>query len=271
MSADPSRDPSWDLAVVGAGIAGLTAARVAADRGLRVCAWDALSPGGRLVNIGEVVGYPGVRTTGPDLMSALLEEAMGAGVEIAYGEVTGLSPGFTLATGEGDVTARAVVVATGLTDGRLDVPGDWTGRGVATCATCDGPLYAGTPVVVVGDDEWAAHEARELTAFASQVTIVAPGEPRWSAAPDGIEVRRGTVRAVLGEDRVTGLALVDGAELEAGGVFVYTGAEPRTELLSDTPGLFAAGDVAGTTPYLVAAAADGLRAGLAAVDLLEDS
>jgi thioredoxin reductase len=269
MSGTGDRD--WDLAVVGAGIAGLTAARTAASRGLRVCAWDALSPGGRLVNIGDVVGYPGVKTTGPDLMSALLEEAMGAGVEIAYGEVTGVSPGFTLATAEGDATARAVVVATGLTDGVLDVPGDWTGRGVATCATCDGPLYAGKPVVVVGDDEWAAHEARELTAFASRVTIVAPGEPRWSAAPDGIEVRSGTVTGVLGEDRVAGLALADGTELEAGGVFVYTGARPRSELISDGPGLFAAGDVAGTAPYLVAAAADGLRAGLAAVEFLEES
>jgi thioredoxin reductase (NADPH) len=256
---------SWDVAVVGAGIAGLTAARVAAERGLRVCAWDALSPGGRLVNIGEVVGYPGVTTTGPDLMAALLDEAMTAGVEIAYGEVTAVQPGFTVVADE-QAQARSVVVATGLTDGALDVPGDWTGRGVATCATCDGPLHAGKPVVVVGDG-WAVQEARELRAFASHVTLVTSEDVEI----EGVEVRAGTVAAVHGDAAVSGVTLSDGTELEAGGVFVYSGTRRRSELLSDAPGLFAAGDVAGAPSYLVAAAADGLRAGLAAVSHLEES
>jgi thioredoxin reductase (NADPH) len=253
---------SWDVAVVGAGIAGLTAARVAASRGLRVCAWDVLSPGGRLVNLGAVHDYPGVTTTGPDLMAALLDEAMGAGVEIEYGEVTALAPGFTVEGQE----ARSVVVATGFTDGVLDGPEDWTGRGVSTCATCDGPLYQGKRVVVVGDG-WAAQEARELTAFASHVTLV-------TSAPvdlDGIEVRAGSVASVQGDSAVTGVTLSDGTELEAGGVFVYTGATPRSSLVIEEPGLFTAGDVAREPQYLVAAAASGLRAGLAAVAYLEKS
>ncbi|MBW0104277.1 NAD(P)/FAD-dependent oxidoreductase [Pseudonocardia sp. KRD291] len=289
-------DTTWDVAVVGAGIAGLTAARTAAEHGLRVVAFDMLAPGGQLINLGEVTGYPGLpgKTGGPDLAGTLLEEAMAAGVEISYAEVTGLAAGppVTVDSLDGPVTAGAVVVTTGLAPGRLGVPGedDWAGRGLSECASCDGPLFAGQRVAVVGDDGWAAQEAAELAAVAGHVTVLAPGAPRWSArAADrlsglGVEVREGAVVAGLGGDTaLTGVLLADDGEVPATGVFAATGRAPRSAFLdgvvgrdpdgrvtgdpaTGVPGVFAAGDVrAGSVDHLVAAAADGLRAGLAAV------
>jgi thioredoxin reductase (NADPH) len=274
----------WDVAVVGAGIAGLTAAVTVRRHGLRVVAYDQLAPGGQLINIGEVTDYPGLpeKTTGPDLAGALLEAAMTAGVEIGYGEVTALAAGppATLETAEGAQTAGAVVVATGLTPGRLDLPGaqEWAGRGLSECASCDGPLFAGQRVAVVGDDEWAAQEAIELAGLAAHVTVLVPGRPRWSPGraerlAGNVEVRTDApVTALAGGAALTGVVLADGTEVAATGVFAATGRTPRSALLpggADTPGVFAAGDVRdGSAPYLVAAAADGLRAGLAAVEFL---
>ncbi|MHC1558614.1 NAD(P)/FAD-dependent oxidoreductase [Actinomycetospora sp. C-140] len=271
----------WDVAVVGAGIAGLTAARACADRGLRVVAHDALAPGGQLINLGPLADWPGPATTGPDLMSALLTDVMERGVEIAYGEVTGLrTDPLTVDGAEGPASARAVVVATGRSPGRLDVAGaeEWEGRGLSHCATCDGPLHAGREVVVVGDDEWTAHEALELAGIAKRVTVVS-ARPSWPAAldrrlTDAVDVRRGTVASLAGEGTLGAVHLADSDVVEASGIFVYTHAEPRTALLDGLPAdapVWSAGDVTGADRHLLTAAADGLRAGRAVVAHLEES
>jgi thioredoxin reductase (NADPH) len=270
----------WDVVVVGAGIAGLTAARACVERGLRVVAHDALAPGGQLINLGALSDWPGEVTTGPDLMSALLTDVMDRGVEIAYGEVTGLhAEPLTVEATEGPVTARAVVVATGRRPGRLEVPDAdaWEGRGLSHCATCDGPLHAGREVVVVGDDEWTAHEALELAGIAKRVTLVS-GAPGWSSAlarrlSDAVEERRGTVAALEGDGTLGAVVLADGEVLDASGIFVYTHADPRRELLDGLPAdapVWAAGDDTGADRNLLTAAADGLRAGLAVVARLEE-
>lgn len=275
----------WDVAVVGAGIAGLTAARTAACHGLRTVAFERLGPGGQLINLGGLAHYPGLPagTTGPDVAAALLTSAMEAGVEISYAEVEALTPGppVSLKTADGACTAGAVVVATGSEAGHLDVPGAeaWAGRGLSECAGCDGPLFAGRRVAVAGDDEWAAHEALELAGVTAHVTVLVPDRTRWSAAvgerigaQPNIEVRTGAaVAGLAGEAVLRGVTLADGAEIPVAGLFVYLGRTPRSGLLDGAPaGVFAAGDVRpGSTPYLVIAAGDGLRAGLAAVDFLE--
>jgi thioredoxin reductase (NADPH) len=199
------------------------------------------------------------------------------------GLYAGTGAGLSLETADGPASARAVVLATGRTPGRLAVPDadSWVGRGLSECASCDGPLYAGRRVAVVGADEWAAREARELAGLTESVTLLVPGLPRWSSATAArlaedsrIEVRTDTVVVtLLGEDALSELLLGDGTELPVSGVFVYTGKTPRTELLAglaaDTPGLFLAGDVRReASPYLLNAAADGLRAGLAAAEFV---
>jgi thioredoxin reductase (NADPH) len=283
----------WDVAVVGAGTAGLVAARVAAERGLRVVVYERMSPGGQLVNLTALHDHPG--GTGPELMSRLTAAAEDAGVRIAYAEVTRVHPGTParLATGDGEVTAGAVVVAAGLSAGRLGLPGESSlvGRGISTCAGCDGPLFRGRPVAVVGDDEWTAEEALELAGSASAVTVLVPGEPRWSAAraarlaaDERVEVLPGaTVTALRGEGVLSGVVVrtADGErELAVAGVFPFVGRRGPEGLVAGLAadaegrlvpgdGVLVAGDArAGAEQSLAAAEADGRTAGEAAVAAL---
>ena len=104
---------------------------------------------------------------GPQIASQLTDDATAAGVEIGFGEVVRLSGNgpWTIETAEGERhTGRAVVIATGLAKGRLGLPeeDEYEGRGLSHCASCDGPLYAGQPVIVAGAGGWAPHEAEEL-------------------------------------------------------------------------------------------------------------
>jgi thioredoxin reductase (NADPH) len=283
----------WDVAVVGAGTAGLVAARVAAERGLRVVVYERMSPGGQLVNLTALHDHPG--GTGPELMSRLTAAAEDAGVRIAYAEVTRVHPGTParLATGDGEVTAGAVVVAAGLSAGRLGLPGESSlvGRGISTCAGCDGPLFRGRAVAVVGDDEWTAEEALELAGSASAVTVLVPGEPRWSAAraarlaaDERVEVLPGaTVTALRGESVLSGVVVrtPNGErELAVAGVFPFVGRRGPEGLVAGLAadaegrlvpgdGVLVAGDArAGAEQSLAAAEADGRTAGEAAVAAL---
>src|SRR5215471_8750039 len=168
--------PTFDVIVIGAGPAGLSAATAAARGGLKTLCLDKLAPGGVLINLGALhdLDEP---SDGPQLAAQLADAAIEAGVELGFGEVVRLSGSgpWTVETSDGEQhLARAVVIASGLNKGRLGVPGeeDYEGRGLSHCASCDGPLYAGKPVVVAGADGWAAHEAEELKAFTGDVTVV---------------------------------------------------------------------------------------------------
>lgn len=283
----------WDLAVVGAGIAGLTAARVAAERGLRVVAYERMAPGGQLVNLTALHDHPA--PTGPELIAELTAAAERAGVRLVHTEVTRVYPGppARVATTDREVTAGVVVVAAGLSAGRLGLRGEsaLAGRGVSTCAGCDGPLFRGRAVAVVGDDEWTAEEALELAGYASAVTVLVPGTPRWSAAraarlaeAERVEVVTGaTVTALRGEGVLSGVVVRTGdgeRELAVAGVFPFLGRRGPEDLVDEltadadgrlvpSDGVLVAGDArAGAEQSLAAAEADGRAAGEAAVAAL---
>ena len=294
----------WDVAVVGAGIAGLSAARVAAEAGLRVVAFDRLSPGGQLVNLTTLHDYPepGGSADSWSVISEFVAAAEGAGVTMSFEEVTRVRAGepLRLETAGGEVTARAVVVATGLSDGRLGLPGEeeLVGRGLSTCAGCDGPLYRGKAVAVVGDDEWTAQEALELAEVASAVTVLVPGVPYWSQdraarvrADERVQVVTGaTVTAFQADGLLAGLTVrtADGERgIPVQGVFPFVGrtgpiglvegvpADEEKRLVTEdgvrtaVPGVFVAGDArARVRQALPAVIADGAAAGEAAVAAL---
>jgi thioredoxin reductase (NADPH) len=218
---------------------------------------------------------------------------------MSFDEVTGVHAGtpLRLETAGGEVTAGAVVVATGLSNGRLGLPGEeaLVGRGLSTCAGCDGPLYRGKAVAVVGDDEWTAEEALELAELASSVTVLVPGTPRWSAArnerlaaDDRVEVLTGGIVTGLRADGVLkGLTVQiadEEREIPVQGVFPYVGRRGPAGLVggahtdeamrvvtdgdvrTDVPHVFVAGDArANAEQTLTAAIADGAAAGEAAV------
>jgi thioredoxin reductase (NADPH) len=226
----------------------------------------------------------------------MTDDAVVAGVEIGFGEVTALSGSgpWTVETADGEKhTARAIVVATGLNKGRLGVPNedDYEGRGISHCAHCDAPLYAGLPVIVAGAGGWADHEARELVGVASEITMVD------AAAGSGLaEVShlQGRIVGLEGSDGLQSVTVESGGQrknIPASAVFVYVDQRPAAECLppsvardasghvvvdaegrTSIPTLFAAGDVrAGARYYLSDAIADGQRVAQSVVAILKKS
>jgi thioredoxin reductase (NADPH) len=282
-------DTSFDVIVVGAGPAGLTAATEAARAGLRTLCLDKLAPGGVLINLAELHDVEEA-ADGPQMASQLTDQATAAGVEIGFGEVVHLSGNgpWTVETAEGERhTGRAVVIATGLGKGRLGLPGEdeYEGRGLSHCASCDGPLYAGQPVVVAGAGGWAPYEAAELKAVASEVTVVDTGAARLA---DGIRHIDGRIVGLEGSNGLQAVVVESaGARktVPASAVFVYVGQSPAAEFVPDSlardasghivvdeggrtsaASVFAAGDVrAGARHSLAQAIADGQRAAQAVV------
>jgi thioredoxin reductase (NADPH) len=285
--------PSYDVIVIGAGPAGLITATEVARTGLKTLCIDKLAPGGQLINLTELHEFE-EPWGGPDMAARLTDEAAVAGVELGFGEVTALSGGdpWTLQTADGEAhTARLLVVATGLNKGKLGLPNeaDFEGRGVSHCASCDGPLFAGLPVVVAGAAGWAGMEARELAGVAGHVTVVDTSD---AATPDGIERISGRIVGLEGANGLDHVVVEsDGQQksIPASAVFVYVGQSPAAEFLPDSlardatghivvdaegrtsvPTIYAVGDVrAGTRPYLNEAVADGERAAKAIVAALK--
>ena len=284
--------PSFDVIVVGAGPAGLTAATGAARAGLKALCLDKLAPGGALINLGQLHDVEEA-SDGPQVASQLTDDATAAGVEIGFGEVVRLSGSgpWTVETAEGEHhTGRAVVIATGLGKGRLGLPeeGQYEGRGLSHCASCDGPLYAGLPVIVAGAAGWAPYEAEELKAFASEVTVI---DTVAAKLPDGVRRLNGCIVALEGSDGLQSVVVESGGArktVPTSAVFVYVGQSPAAEFVPDSLArdatghivvdeggrtsaamVFAAGDVrAGARHYLADAIADGQRAAQAVVAAL---
>jgi thioredoxin reductase (NADPH) len=285
--------PSYDVIVIGAGPAGLTAATEAARAGLKTLCLDKLAPGGQLINLGELHDLE-EGGSGPDVAGRMTDDATVAGVEIGFGEATALSGNgpWTVSTADGEShTARAVLIATGLNKGKLGLSNEdvYEGRGISHCAHCDGPLYAGLPVVVAGAGGWADVEAKELIDLAGTVTVIdsAGNEP-------STDIPRivGRIVGLQGSDGLQSVMVeADGEQraVPANAVFVYVGRSPAAEFLPDSlardaaghivvdaegrtsaPMVFAAGDVrAGARALLSESIADGQRAAQAVVSALK--
>ncbi len=272
----------FDVVVIGSGPAGLSAATAVAKAGLTTVTIDKMGPGGLLMNMGVVQDHPGLAggTTGPDLLGQLVDEAATAGAEMAVDEVTRIigGPPWTLAGSEAVYSAKTLIIATGLTAGTTGLPEeqDYVGRGLSHCATCDGPLYAGQPVVVHGSDDWAVQEAIELAHTTQHVTLVSPSPITATPArlaelcklPNAVAIEGGISNLIGAQGLVCIVA--GGREIPARALFAYAGREPATAPLGgrplNAPGLFAAGDVRpGAAQRIAEAIADGQRAGQYAI------
>ncbi len=170
---------TYDIAIVGGGGAGLTAAIYAARARRRTVVFERLVPGGQIATTGTVENFPGFPdgVSGLEFGMALDAQARKFGAELVYAEVTALrreGDGFVLSTDTADYAARAVIVTAGADYNKLGVPGEaeFVGKGVSYCATCDGAFFAGQHVVVVGGGDAALDEAEFLSRYASRITIV---------------------------------------------------------------------------------------------------
>ena len=245
----------YDVAVVGAGPAGLAAGIYAARARLRTLVLDESVPGGQVKTTHKVSNYPGFPedVKGSDLAAAFAAQAARFGAELRRSvEITdhdlAATPKRLVLDEEETIEARAVIVATGAKPRPLGVPGEdrFKGRGISYCATCDGAYFEGKDIHVIGGGNSAVEESLFLTQFARSVTIVhqflelqaEPASVQEALANPKIRVLLGhEPRGFHGETalerlEVEELATKERKQLRTDGVFVFIGMVPRTDLLA---------------------------------------
>jgi thioredoxin reductase (NADPH) len=251
MTASPT---VHDVIIIGSGPAGYTAALYAARAQLSPVVFEGSQFGGALMTTTDVENYPGFRSgiTGPELMDEMREQALRFGADLRMEDVDAVSltsPVKTVSVGDETHRARAVILAMGAAPRYLGVPGEQEllGRGVSSCATCDGFFFRDQDIAVIGGGDSAMEEATFLTRFARSVTIVHRREEFRASkimlkrAEDNVKIRFVTnalVSEVLGDAGVTGVRLhntvsAEDSVLEVTGVFVAIGHDPRSHLVRD--------------------------------------
>lgn len=248
----------YDLIIIGGGPTGLTAGIYAGRAKLNVLILEKSSIGGQIYLTNEVANYPGIfETTGSNYAEQLKKQAEAFGVEIISGEVTNMD--FSkeikeIKTSTDSYKGYSVLIATGASPRKLGFPGEeeYTGRGVAYCATCDGEFFTDMDVFVIGAGFAAAEEAMFLTKFARKVTVIAR-EPEFTCAKSiadkvlanpKIEVKFNTeileakgdiqLRSAKFKNNVTNETFEYKAnEGESFGIFVFIGYEPQSKLFKD--------------------------------------
>lgn len=302
-----------DIAIVGAGPGGLTAALYAARGRANTVVFEAGIPGGQIVTTDWVENYPGFPegVSGAELGELMTRQAEEHGAVVRtfspVSSVSVLDNGtFRLASEDEEFVARAVIVATGAVPRRLGIPGEaeFTGHGVSWCATCDGPLYRGKTVAVVGGGDAAVEEALFLTKFADSVHLIHRRDElratkciqeRCHISPHvQLHLSRTPVEILGAEGKVRGIRLESTKGepeeiLDVDGVFIFVGVHPVSELVSEVaklttsgyikidhdgrtsvPGLYAAGDVTDSElKQVITAAAKGASAAFEALRYLD--
>lgn len=300
----------FDIAIIGAGPAGMTAAVYASRANLKTVMIERGIPGGQMANTEEVENFPGFEMiTGPDLSTKMFEHAKKFGAVYQYGDIKSVEDKGeykVINFGNKELTAKAVIIATGAEYKKIGVPGEQElgGRGVSYCAVCDGAFFKNKRLFVIGGGDSAVEEGTFLTKFADKVTIVHRRDELraqrilqdrafkndkidfiWSHTLKSINEKDGKVGSV------TLTSTKDGSEEthEADGVFIYIGMKPLTapfkdlgitndvgyivtkdDMTTSVPGIFAAGDVRDKgLRQIVTATADGSIAAQSAAEYIE--
>lgn len=292
-----------DIAIIGAGTAGMSAAIYAKRAGKNVIMFEGYMPGGQIVVTPEVDNYPALgKVSGYDFAMGLYNQATELGTEMISAEVkkvTRKDGGFLIEYDGGELEAKALIIATGAKNRKLGVEKEekLTGYGVSYCATCDGAFFRGKTVAVIGGGNTAFEDAEVLASMCAKVYLVHRREG-FRAEPEKVEkvrnmqnvefILNAKVVALSGEDKVSGITLEDTRtgekrELPLDGVFVAVGQTPSTDIFEGlvqrdkagyivagedciaADGIYAAGDCrTKKVRQLVTAAADGSVAALAA-------
>ncbi|QCT32042.1 thioredoxin-disulfide reductase [Bacillus velezensis] len=278
-----SEEKIYDVIIIGAGPAGMTAAVYTSRANLSTLMIERGIPGGQMANTEDVENYPGFESIlGPELSNKMFEHAKKFGAEYAYGDIKEIVDGKeykTVKAGSKEYKARAIVISAGAEYKKIGVPGEKElgGRGVSYCAVCDGAFFKNKELVVVGGGDSAVEEGVYLTRFASKVTIVHRRDKlraqsilqarafdnekidfKWNKTVKEIHEENGKVGRLTLVDTVTG----EEEEFKADGVFIYIGMLPlskpfenlgitneegyietNAQMETKFPGIFAAGDI----------------------------
>ncbi len=307
-----------DLAIIGGGPAGLTAGLYATRGGLKdVVMFEKGLPGGQIMGSSEIENYPGVahEVTGMELMEPWPEQCMRFGMKHRMEEVSRVSKDgetFKIALLGGEVVeAKSVLISTGSTPRRAGIEGEdkLFGKGVSTCATCDGFFYKNKEVAVLGGGDTALEEALYLANICSKVYLIHRRDT-FRASPVSVEkiknkenielVLNSSVKEIVGDMMgVTGVVVLDKDKnektLDVPGIFVFVGMNVNNQILkqedgselcdldkngnvivdlkmkTSVKGLFAAGDIRIDAPkQVVSAAGDGAIVGIQAIEYIND-
>jgi thioredoxin reductase (NADPH) len=311
---DATQPEIHDIVIVGAGPAALTAAIYTTREDMDTVLFEKGVIGGLAAITDWVDNYPGFPKgiAGLELADGLREQAERFGADIRLGEVLSIADEGEyrrLSTTDGDILAKAVLIATGSDYKKLGIPGEkeYYGRGVHYCATCDGAFYRDKNLVVVGGGNSAVQEAIFLTRYATKIDLLVRGDKmrasevlqhdleehkdkitvHFNTTTDEIIGQEGKVVSVRGTDVTTGQTV----DFETDGVFVFIGLLPNTQFLQDSPvtldevgmittnnqletsmpGVFAAGDVrSGATMQIASATGEGATAALVMRKFIEE-
>lgn len=265
---------SYDIAVIGGGIAGVSAALTALNRGKSVLVVANAAESSSLYKAERITNYPGVGAlSGAELAAILTRQLADSGAELVHGRalsVMALGESFGVAVGSDFTSAGAVILATGITREKLyPGEGEFLGRGVSYCATCDGMLYRGKTVALIGSNAEAGQDAVFLESIGCRVLRFGQNlryEIRGGSKADtllagGKEYKVDGVFII--KDTVSVTQLVPGLAYESGGIVVDRG------MRTNVPGVFAAGDCTGKPYQLAKAAGEGNIAALSACEYLD--
>lgn len=270
-----------DAIIIGSGPAGVTAAIYAARREMKILLIGK-EPGGQLNLASEIENYPGFKEISAfELVQKMSEQVKNLGVEIKTEEVQKIEEKdgyFLIITNRGQYETKTIIIAMGVSPRRLAIPGEekLTGHGVSYCANCDGPLYRGKIVAVIGGGNAALDAAEMLSKIASQVYLIHRRDEfrgfeslvaEIKTRENIIMVLNSQVEEIIGEDKVEKIIVMDNSsqkknELLVNGVFIEVGRIASTDLVADLvkrddkaqiivdekcqtsrSGIFAAGDV----------------------------
>jgi len=300
----------YDLVILGGGAAGLTAGIHALRSGLKTVLIERLMLGGQIINADIIENYPGFPTgiTGPDLATALQEQASDLAIEYAFGSAVSLKTddGFLVVGTESEkFTTKSVIIAIGGDPNTLGIPGEkeLEAQGVSSCATCDGYFFTGQEVVVIGGGDTAIDEATYLSTMCSKITVIHRRDQLRASKllqerafnnPKVTFVFDTVVESINGDATVDSVTLCnvqtgERQTLPTSGVFISIGVHPSTQLFenlltldtgghivvdvamaTNVPGVFAAGVCrSGTAGQLANIIGDGATAAWSAQTYLE--
>lgn len=301
----------YELIIIGGGPAGLTAGLYAARGGLNVILIEKIVPGGQIIITDWIENYPGFPEglSGPDLVQRMTEQVRRFDLSIENNEVVSVDfsePVKKITLNDRTLTSPAIIISTGASPKKLGVPGEeiFYGKGISSCATCDGPFFKNSIVAAVGGGDTAVQESLFLTKFAKKVYLIHRRDKLRAAAilqkralaNEKIEMIWDSVLTdISGLTHVENITVKnvktgDKTKFSVDGCFIWVGTIPNAQFLGDSlkldeygfiiadvnmetsvPGVFAAGDVRNTPlRQVVTAVGDGAIAAISAENYIEN-
>ena len=239
----------YDIIIIGAGPAGLTAAIYAKRANKNILILEAKNYGGQIINASKVENYPGIKSiSGYDLATNMYNQVKDLGVEIKFETALNIDKSKTVTTNNNTYQAKAIILATGSENRKLNLPQEenFIGKGVSYCATCDGNFYKNKNVAIVGGGNTALEDAIYLSNIAKKVYLIHRrdifrGENKYLSIikkKDNIElILNSNIKKLNGKDKLESIDIIDNnnniKKINIDGLFIAVGQEPKNQIFAN--------------------------------------